>query len=963
MRRGQLSLFIIIGLVIIIIGGAVYYMNSRSSQAATEPAPAKIATGEDIIQRVNGYVSDCLRAALSGQPDPHSDPLLWEFAAHGAKFPPYVGNIYDRAGTLLEVWCDDGSNKGCVNKAPSRELIAQDITAVLLDPSKSALGGCLAQLKDATKPIIPGGKVDFSDVKINVTVNPAEVIVRLSMNGTARLQDIEKGFGEFVTRVQVPLGRLVQIGTDIVNAEGRNGSFDDTGYMAKTGFDVLIQKERPYPNIIYNLSTKVPGYDKPLRLVFAIKGKRTQNKEVRRIEPLNGCCLMPSLDCRSNIQQNDCVTQGGTYDDKTSCSCGPVAKPAMVGCCQHNDNSCSLVKDSIECDGKFFKDDLACKQAECTNLACDSTAYYYSKYSGTMNNMDSWCTSDTVTGFGTDFVGNRHYVHSCVDGKEIVEPCRDYREEICVEGNDNAQQRRHAECKTNRWYDCSNQKTQSACEDLSRRDCFWIPRVGGGGGSGMNHPLVVYSKKPCVPFVPPGFAVWSPSAEYKAVCSQINQNPIFDPGPKAQGFNTLHICSRLGDCGNKRNWLGELTKKGYKNPVGKPKSKHYNAYTLLGYESPIGMTAGIEPNGPMHYQKLYNAQRQIYGWVTGITLDQALKTTVDATTALPTTTKKGAIKCKPWVQPATVSKQLCERCNADPLRPCTEYRCKSIGQCSWNEEKGVGNCTYGGLGGATGTSGPIITADPSSFKLNGDVLPTSGSISSNMPGITITQPLPGQALVSFVINTDKTAVCSASFVPPGFGDNDALEAAADIIDPRVAVTAFDMPIGPSEYAKIHPAAFRTPSMESMDLLLAILPKPELTAYITCEDEEGNPSQTAFALTLSVSGEDVQDTQGPVVSVAEIVNDPEEGMVMHVAMDEPVDNCRIGSDGGYDTRPVLEDCAPGPFDLALFPWESPPGAATNIGDYTCSVPVPDPKPTVVTCEDLSGNFGEPHQISQ
>ena len=32
-----------------------------------------------------------------------------------------------------------------------------------------------------------------------------------------------------------------------------------------------------------------------------------------------------------------------------------------------------------------------------------------------------------------DTVGSRHWRHICINGEEIVEPCKDYREEYCTQ--------------------------------------------------------------------------------------------------------------------------------------------------------------------------------------------------------------------------------------------------------------------------------------------------------------------------------------------------------------------------------------------------------------------------------------------------------------------------------------------------------------------------------------------------
>ena len=948
MKRGQLSVFIIIGILLLVIGGLVYYLNSRNA-ATVQPVVAQIVSGEDISARVNSFVMACMSAAMSGKPNPSEDPLVWRMAAQGATFNPRA-DIFDRSNTKIDAWCfPSTTGRGCLNQAPSRESIAVELARALENPALSSLPGCLAQLTDPQQKVIPGGDVTITGPHVTVTINPADIVVRLEMNGTAKLQSLEKQFNDFVSVTPIPLGRMVQIGTDIINAEARNGSFDKDLYMLANGADVLIQKERPYPNIIYNLSTMAPGFDKPLILMLAVKGLSTQGTKVLRLESPNGCCVMPSGDCRANMGAQDCTDDGGVYNATSQCSCPWLAKPVMAGCCQKG-NDCRLVTKQSDCTGTFFAGDLGCTQpTQCQNLDCSKVSYYYSDVFGPKKNGDSWCTSDTVTGFGTDFVGNRHYVHSCVDGKEYVEPCRDYREEICVWGFVPPLGRSVATCKTNRWYDCSQQKKEADCEDISKRDCFWIPSVGGGSND-KNNPAVIHTKMPCVPFVPPGFAFWSPSPAQRMECSRINQNPIFDPGPRAQGSNTLHICAWLGDCGDKRNWVGELTTKGYSNPVGKPKAKDFAVYSLEGWGYPIGTPLGTWPNDLSHYAKLYSRQRQLLAWVSGLTLADVMSTNVDPGTEIPTTMKKGAIKCKPWVAPTSAP---CDDCGKDPLRPCTEYRCRALGRCEWVPDRGTGTCQSSP---ATVTTGPtIIGIDPDSLKVNKVPFTVSPFPVSGVNGYKLSPALTGNMPVNFAITTDKKAICTASVAPPGV-DLQALDDSG-VMAPELALAALEIPVGTGDYELKHPVSFFTPSVDWMKQVEKLF--PEVTFYISCEDEAGNPSVNQLAVTIGISGAEVAD-QPPQILVAQIVDDPDEGHVLQMAMDEPVEVCKMSttSGTGFDSMDVIDGCAPGPMDMAVEPW-------ATVGSKTCIVPLSDPAnyPAVVQCKDLAGNVGEPFTVTR
>lgn len=912
MRRGQVALFIIIGIIIVVIAGVGYYLLARSSAGVTQPVPVRITSAADAVARVQAYVGDCLRSSIA--------PLAFKMAAQGGTLSQR-GDIFDRSHTRVDAWGVESAAKGTVNQARTREQMEREM-ALVLQQSSSVLMTCLAALKDPAKNIVPGGSVEAGDAALNVTIDPLEMTVRLVYPVGVTFEGVDNTLKDFVTVVPLPLGRLVQIGQDIVNDEARHGSFSKEQWLLANGDDVLIQKERPYPDMIYNLSTVAPGFRERLVLVFAVKGRDTAGKDVRRLKSPLGCCVMPSLDCRENVDASDCA---GTYNESARCGCAQNAKPVRTGCCRQTDGTCAAVTGAAECDGTFIAGDVACAKTACANMACDDLSYYYDDAFGGMTQGESWCTADTVTGFGTDFVGSRHYLHSCIDGKEYVEPCRDYREEICVNGDDPLTGKSRAACKVNRWYDCAQQKEQSDCEDIGRRDCWWIPSVTDGEA------LVKYAKMKCVPFVPPGFAVWR--VENKAVCSRIQQNPIFDPGPRTQGFNTLHICSRLGDCGNKRNWVGALTKKGYKNPVGKPKEKHYNAFTLKGYSNPVGTSQDVLG----HYLKLYAFQRQIYGYVAGVTLDDAMDASIDASTSIVAEVKKGAIKCKPWVQPPSGE---CGLCDVDPLRPCSEYRCRTLGKnCRWIEENGEGRCD--GSGALSDTKGPLLSLDPAQSAI-------AGVSATQLPGdetharFKLQPVLPGNQKVVFTVLTDEDATCVASPISRTF-DIESLADGDGVVDQMAVLAAFDIPIGGDDPRR-HVVAFRAPSSTILNDVARYF--PEITMYIYCEDEAGNPSVNEMSLSVALSDQTMPDEMPPEVTYAHIVDEPDQGTLLRVALSKPVVECKAGD---ASAMTLLSGCAPGALDLSYESW------APNVGDSTCEVPVPDPVPSVIQCKDEEGRL--------
>jgi len=144
---------------------------------------------------------------------------------------------------------------------------------------------------------------------------------------------------------------------------------------------------------------------------------------------------------------------------------------------------------------------------------------------------ESWCVTDSPTGAGKDTVGSRYYKEVCLYGEVITEPCADYRNEICIEGNFNGFT--EAACRVNRWQDCIQQEEQADCENADLRDCMWMSGYYFSGNTGqvekstedMNADGTKDDPSPsglCVPNYPAGSNFWGSSSSSTSVKSSGN---------------------------------------------------------------------------------------------------------------------------------------------------------------------------------------------------------------------------------------------------------------------------------------------------------------------------------------------------------------------------------------------------------------------------------------------------------
>ncbi len=181
----------------------------------------------------------------------------------------------------------------------------------------------------------------------------------------------------------------------------------------------------------------------------------------------------------------------------------------------------------------------------CRDLGCEWEGQEY-------KHGETWCANQE--GSEENLPGSRYFRLVCYNGEVSVEPCADFRDEICIESD--IEGFRTAACRVNQWQDCTEQSTKKDCENEDRRDCKW---VGDG----------------CVPKFAPGFNFWEDGdadeicSEATTTCQVVYEKKLFGGRECVKNCECLEegwqeerseMCIALGDCGSTTNYIG---KEGY----------------------------------------------------------------------------------------------------------------------------------------------------------------------------------------------------------------------------------------------------------------------------------------------------------------------------------------------------------------------------------------------------------------
>jgi len=400
----------------------------------------------------------------------------------------------------------------------------------------------------------------------------------------------------------------------------------------------------------------------------------------------NALCSNDKLQCGCAKQHHTECYQGRVYwydscGNRENVYDASKAKSYNNGFVLPIASSCKAEKYDVDCGNCDYSQGTLCGKAPvnvkpkfgdltCNDLNC------YNTYDDTISpnagndkkHGESWCVYDKYPGLGKDRPGARHYRHLCIAGEEFVEPCEDFRGQLCVQGvlgqevletQPSFELQKGSDyvegaCRKNRFNQCDKLSTKSECENVAYSDCYWmeagivsitkpIERVGISGEIEVTPPGI------CVPLVPPGMKFWpdeevvnlgretpvgqqsatgkSPEIDAKETCGKASRECVVVfakrllpsvAGPKSECVQNCHclnedwiiaghnLCSSQGDCGAKYNILDKVSLTGLE-VIDEKNGKKFTAGMI---EKTALAKAGGSPNQPDFFEMLDNNK----GW-------------------------------------------------------------------------------------------------------------------------------------------------------------------------------------------------------------------------------------------------------------------------------------------------------------------------------------------------------------
>ncbi|MBI5133642.1 MAG: hypothetical protein HZA83_02920, partial [Thaumarchaeota archaeon] len=304
-----------------------------------------------------------------------------------------------------------------------------------------------------------------------------------------------------------------------------------------------------------------------------------------------------------NIYSSDkaaSYNNGFILEKEQSCSLNSNnINSAGCGNCDYSKGSlCGLAPRNV----KPAYGDYSCRDLKCDNLTISATTPAANTAGTIRQNGESWCSFDSVPGFGNDPVGSRHYRRLCINGIELTEPCKDFREDLCIQGEvgegpfltdqsfglSGNNKLLAAICRPNRWKSCSYINNERDCWNVQQRDCFWVGRSAVPNSVDLEKANLEQEQAmrentngKCLATVPPGLKFWTdeskgqtPDADAEATCAKGNTEcrVVWEKGGIYGGWKCIQncncrnkewldsanfVCKSEGDCGAYVNFVGK----------------------------------------------------------------------------------------------------------------------------------------------------------------------------------------------------------------------------------------------------------------------------------------------------------------------------------------------------------------------------------------------------------------------
>jgi heme/copper-type cytochrome/quinol oxidase subunit 2 len=262
-KRGQVTLFVIIGIVIVVI--VALFLVARN----TIFMPITSESLESEMDSIRDKMFECGYNENLNSPN----ELLKTIGKQGGYLETTEGSYRLYADSKVSYLCYNVPGKnGCSN----RMLTIKEMEDQLNEAAAYFMNDCLASIKD-TGSFKKYDVVTTGTPKYEFVIRPDRVVLNVNWPVTLRgkSKDVSVSEDKFEINFNYPLGQLYDVSQDVINGwdafagEAVTGYFDTLTYMLAKKGEYKIYLKKPYPDKVYDIVKEGNEYS----FQFAIEGE------------------------------------------------------------------------------------------------------------------------------------------------------------------------------------------------------------------------------------------------------------------------------------------------------------------------------------------------------------------------------------------------------------------------------------------------------------------------------------------------------------------------------------------------------------------------------------------------------------------------------------------------------------------------------------------------------------------
>ena len=248
-KKGQVTVFVIVGIIILLVAGLFFFAKNYYGYGIE---PKVYIQGP--LNSIKNEITKCVDEIIS--------PSINLISNQGGSKNPTKYRLYESKN--VKYLCQNIPNEEkCLNSMDPLQKVESQLQEELQDKLKSCISKDLLESKR-------GYTITNPNLKVNAKILQENILFEIDYPITIEKDGVTQKLSRINREIpDTPLGYLYNAAYDIVNSHSKHGNFEQLIYMLQKKGRIIIQVDKPYPDIIYILNKK----DSNLKFMFAIEGE------------------------------------------------------------------------------------------------------------------------------------------------------------------------------------------------------------------------------------------------------------------------------------------------------------------------------------------------------------------------------------------------------------------------------------------------------------------------------------------------------------------------------------------------------------------------------------------------------------------------------------------------------------------------------------------------------------------